>query len=213
MCLTLNVKNFIDSVRRNKMKKLLVLALVLSMASMANAGLTTGLSVSAANTSLSAIGQSTTLSISNTVAIPYLTGGDALVVVEGAQATIDWGTGAVAYADSGLKLENGGDAFYMLGGTTGDSSILAGFTGAFPASQNGMGVYAYSTDAAINPTTLFNSIKITSNAVGNAVVTLYYINDDFDTLTQGNSVTITTVPEPMTMCLLGLGGLFLRRRK
>jgi hypothetical protein len=70
-----------------------------------------------------------------------------------------------------------------------------------------------STDSGMADTTLFNNIKFTSNNWGYATVTLYYLNEDFTSLTNGFSVTIRTIPEPMTLGLLGIGGLFLRRRK
>ena len=180
------------------------------MASMAHAGLRLSIAIPM----FGAIGQSTTLSISSDATIAYLNGYSALLLVDAAKGSIDYTSGIVVSVDSGMAIEHGGDAFYYLGGTTGDSSILAGITG-YPTGANGVGFYAFNMDTTtgITPATLFSDIKFTSNSWGNAVVTLYYVNPDFDTLTYGSSVVIGTLPEPMTLGLFGIGGLFLRRRK
>jgi hypothetical protein len=53
------------------------------------------------------------------------------------------------------------------------------------------------------------TIDFTGTAEGVATLTLY----EFDGVTPIQAVDITVTPEPMTLGLLGLGGLFLRRRK
>lgn len=53
------------------------------------------------------------------------------------------------------------------------------------------------------------TIDFTGSAEGVASLTLY----EFDGATPIQTVDISVVPEPMTLGLLGLGGLFLRRRK
>ena len=53
------------------------------------------------------------------------------------------------------------------------------------------------------------TIDFTGNAEGTATLALW----DFDAANVLATTTITVVPEPMTLGLLGLGGLFLRRRK
>lgn len=58
--------------------------------------------------------------------------------------------------------------------------------------------------------TLVNQILFTCAGVGDAVINLY--ETDWTTPTLLDSVTIHQIPEPMTITLLGLGGLLLRRR-
>ena len=53
------------------------------------------------------------------------------------------------------------------------------------------------------------SLTIMPSATGTLTITNY----DTDYVTPIDSATITIIPEPMTIALLGLGGLFLRRRK
>ena len=56
---------------------------------------------------------------------------------------------------------------------------------------------------------VIDGLKFTCTEVGDVVLTLLNANtfEEFDV------VTIHQIPEPMTLGLLGLGGLFLRRRK
>ena len=69
--------------------------------------------------------------------------------------------------------------------------------------------------SASNPITgiIVDSIIFHCERLGDAVVHLYEVPEDFSTTTLVDTVIIHQVPEPMTMALLGLGGLFLRRRK
>jgi len=60
--------------------------------------------------------------------------------------------------------------------------------------------------------TVFNGIEFHCEAEGDAVINLYVT--DWTTPTLIDSVIIHQgIPEPMTIALLGLGGLFLRRRR
>ena len=60
-------------------------------------------------------------------------------------------------------------------------------------------------------TTLYDFIDFHCEAPGETVISLYEY--DYVTAVLVDQVTIHQAPEPMTMALLGLGGLFLRRRK
>ena len=186
-----------------KMKKLLVLALVLSMASMASAGF----SLTAASTALTAVGASTTLSVSSDAVYTNGNATNFILDVSNAAATIDYTSGVVVSSNAGMQEENGGDLWYFFGGTTGVVESATPPPG-FDDGTNGKGLYIGAIgDAAAG--VWFNNIKITVNS--NTTVKLYDIGVNMDQFQQIGSVAIT-VPEPITMTLLGLGGLFLRRR-
>ena len=84
-----------------------------------------------------------------------------------------------------------------------------------PTGTNGVGLNAFAIDYGAVPagTMLFNDIKLTCRGFQNAVVSLYNVSDNFDNLILLDTVFIHQIPEPMTLGLLGIGGLFLRRRK
>ena len=61
----------------------------------------------------------------------------------------------------------------------------------------------------------FEGITFTmkKSEVGTVTVKLYATTDDYTTSNVLATATIKSIPEPMTMALLGLGALFLRRRR
>jgi hypothetical protein len=77
-----------------------------------------------------------------------------------------------------------------------------------PAGENG--VWGYVGDAMGVPVAAGTYIDGLQGTAGQTLM-LYLVNADW---TLGAKVdTVTLVPEPMTLVMLGLGGLFLRRRK
>ena len=172
------------------MKKLVVLTLVLGMASLANAGLVLAVDgvVGNAEVNTGAVAQ---IGVWNDTAGPGAGHDNFLHISTGADAT--W-TG-----DTGFPSPPGfgGTATYLglndLG--AGLVDIMELNTGVATADPYGVGVISFADYLAGST---------------EEEVTITLLDDGFGYL---DSITITQVPEPVTMALLGLGGLFLRRRK
>jgi len=89
-----------------------------------------------------------------------------------------------------------------------------------PRDEEGAGIeVTEATDGATLGTTWF-TITVTATGVKDDVITLtsqdiYIVDTDWNQASGHTMGTlgITIVPEPMTLVLLGLGGLFLRRRR
>jgi PEP-CTERM motif len=200
------LKTLLKSVRRIKMKKLLVLALVLSMASLANA--TLQISVNGVQTATSdtiIVGNSdTTIGIWTNAAIGYQSGDYYVLAVQTADTFLDNTSGVAVSADSGMSILNGLNAVADLSWPVPD------------AGYDGVGGGAFDMDAAggiAANTQLFGSFSIKALAPGNYTLKLYESPDAVAPFVLSESVTLHQTPEPITMTLLGLGGLFLRRRK
>jgi len=188
------------------MKKLLVLALVLSMATMANAALVYELSTDG----LAAAADEITVASGAETAISILGSGDASgawLIVAGA-GTLTGGTiSAIANEEQVevdlLALLDEGDP---TAGTWGDffNSLYPGTTRAIAMTW----VDSESPFVAGFGPVLFDGATLT--ATGD--VTLAIVDYAGEELVVGDTLVVH-VPEPMTMGLLGLGALFLRRRK
>jgi len=189
------------------MKKLLVLALVLSMATMASAALQISVNGSQAAADITlAPSDTASLGIWTDAAILPGVGETYFVLVANTQVgMIDYLTGTVLLTgDGGVGLEHSVDAQGFTAGTGID--VLP------PMNGIGGGV-VLSVFASINSgAQIFDGIVFHCEGPGDVIVQLFAT--DFVTSTLVDSAVIhQLVPEPMTMGLLGLGGLFLRRRK
>jgi len=176
------------------MKKLLVLAMVLSMASMANAALTLTVGGSVDE------GAATSFDITN----PGGTIGDMGVYY----VTVDNSSTGTGSFDIGAVTQ-----VYMGGGTNigiDDSSDDLGALNAMAAIA--MGITDNVNNPQLVPTgNIFTGVKLNGLTAGDVVVKVF---DGALNEIGSYDVTVTSiVPEPMTIGLLGLGALALRRRK
>lgn len=173
------------------MKKLIVLSLVAAMASFASAAivLTVGTESGQVGTYVGQDIVSTgSLSVSAVTA-------DSVVSYDIA-LTIDNGTGG------DLALVASGTNFPGAGGTWMFGNTWTGTPDETTARLSGGAWMAVAADTAC-----FDSLVITGTK---GTVNLVEVLPDGTTQVLG---TFNVVPEPLTMSLLGLGGLFLRRRK
>jgi hypothetical protein len=179
-----------------KMKRFLVLLMVLSMVTVANAGMCTLLP-----------NGETSMAIGSTLTIAVMSG-DA--TAQGLAIELD-DTAAGALAQTGVYSY--GDWIYT-GGTDMGMTQYAAAGGmasiSDPVAQGYPGFFVLS-GAGVPPTAPtageWFSIVYKCLGVGDTYITLY--DSGASELSQ---LLVHQTPEPMTMCLLGLGGLFLRRR-
>ena len=171
------------------MKKILVLMLVLGFASMATAGLTLTVNGLPAESSTITMAPSeyAIIGLYNDGSVPKTIGYTSIVSGPGS-----WTGGSNIYVPPAT-----GDAYaynYYYGPTAhGDSWML--FDGdAAPANINGIGILA--------------DYEFHCDDIGD--VTITYVDAALGLM---DTLIIHQIPEPVTMALLGLGGLFLRRRK
>ena len=195
------------------MKKLLVLTLVLGIAAMANATLDWTV------TGSTAVGLPTDVMQGDVLTLSLIVSADEASAVKVDLLTDNGGDGAIVAATSPLTLGTDGmdaaafDAMLVsygmeaLGLDEGDWAQLDKFT----TSTNVVGAIltlTYVVDADAD----FGAILISAGGLdvlgGNNYVA------QLDTgFTAVPSLGLNVIPEPMTLALLGLGGLFLRRRK
>jgi hypothetical protein len=200
------------------MKKLLVLMLVLGMASMANAALqlSVGSDTDPTNSEYTVTASNhLSLGVWTNAAIATFSGWNFLLVSTPG-GSINYLSGSVVSLDSGMTLEHGGNAHWYLGTQS----------GLLPATEEGMGGYAFDLNADYDENgeplpgitnandTLFDQIMFHCDGPGDVTIKLYTTNANMTVITLRDSVIVhQVIPEPMTMGLLGLGGLFLRRRR
>ena len=167
------------------MKKLLVLMLVLGMASLASAGLTFATGAA-------------TIQVGGTVDISML----ADQAVAGTIATTDLIGGA----------PNGASTISLAAGAA--STAFA----ANDQAGNGYPGYIQGIAGTVTPYVLGDEVSIvglTGDAVGTYTIYSYSAAAwaSSGSATDSFTLTVVPVPEPITMGLLAVGGLFLRRRK
>ena len=174
------------------MKKLLILMLVLGLASSANAALTL---VSSAGNSLN-VGDFTNIGIWNDTAAA----GQGLItfVAIDASGPGKW-TGVETFQPA--SLGPGGTSAYYGVQAPGDTGL------AYTADL-------WYSDAAVSSTDPYGIgvlVEYGFNCTGLGDVTINLLADDLATVL--DTLTIAQIPEPMTIALLGLGSLFLLRRR
>jgi len=175
------------------MKKFLIVLLVLALASMANA-ITVKLTSGGASAVTVTVGQVITVNAS---------------VDQGAI-----GVQAIAFTHSNANMVIALGDFIAAWKAAGGPGMLVGgdITGAVGNSAGGA--------ANLAANTTFYSFQLTANGAGSVSPFMDPANDAFfaagDQFFQADTfspLTVSIVPEPMTIALLGLGGLFLRRKQ
>jgi len=186
--------------KEDVMKNLFVMLVVLALVAAASAGT---ISLSASKTSNISLGETITITI---VADCPITGGDIATQIQTTNLSI--GSAMTVSLNSALTLVPQAGTIQNTG------SVLVGYIN--PGNLKiggsiGIGAPAISAGTALWTMTW----KADSSAYGSATIsaTETSVYDDAEEeITSISSVTIHTIPEPMTIALLGLGGLFLRRK-
>ena len=194
------------------MKKFLVLGVVLALSSSAMAGLV-GLRVEPGDVEPISYDHSTTITIE-----VYASG-----------FYIDYPYDTIGFMDiASIQSDNGGtasspslhtDLLSGVGVSAGDivnsGGILIENIGGYIDQGDIVGVYPFPAVLyafELHIPELPNSTILTITMSGLVIKNLGY-NDPVPGVTATNTLEIHIIPEPMTIALLGLGGLFLRRRR
>ena len=177
------------------MRKLVILMLVLGMASFASAGLVLTIEDTSGTVDPDTLvkGESYTVWVSGLEADQSITGG----VYGPAGTAADW----TKVSLSNPVVED------AAGDTSGNSYVGAYFGYDFAAGDTSTAILPDGADGK------WFSWDLDADAVGDFSLLLY----DYTNINQTTALSTTTgkvlIPEPMTIALLGLGGLLLRRRK
>jgi len=176
------------------MKKLLVLLMVLGLVSSAQASLSLSLSA-------------TTVAVNGTVTAGVVSTDDSAWIGDFvlSEDLSGWTTSPVAdYVSpvtwSFIKTAGTGSA-----GDSGSATVFPGYANVWTLGAGGITVLP-------SAGTQF-SISIKGTQAGTIYISLQQDADPYPEISTNGPLTLTVTPEPMTLALLGLGGLFLRRRK
>jgi len=181
------------------MRKLLVLMLVFGLASMANAALRISV-----NDNKNPTDSDYTLRSSETITLDIWT--DATIPI---LSVTYW----VLVVDTTMGRISDGVCKYPDDAVIWPDAALAGIRGLPSYSDGVWGLIAVFSPAGIPANAvIYDEIIFQCKGVGDAVVELY-TTDLVGTNTVVDSVVIHQIPEPMTIALLGFGGLLLRRRR
>jgi hypothetical protein len=185
------------------MKKLLVFAMVLAMASFASATLqiSVGGAYDVTQVTLTP-SQEIVLDIGTDTPITPGVGEGYFALVSSPLGRIDIQTGFTvqAYAaDGGIAIEHSAYASeYVMGLAPGQDGLAGGVL--------------LSLVSSVAPGTIFDGIIFHCEGMGDAVISLLALTPNFEVIGPVDTVVVHQIPEPVTIALLGLGGLFLRRR-
>lgn len=180
------------------MKKVLVLLLVLGMASAASAALQISL-----NGDPEPVDSELWLLEGETALLDIWTDADLQMFAGGSwQLVVGTDVGSIV---PGAVLEYGG---YGTPPQTVDAAAVIS-----PAGMEGIwGIYSAFAGADAG-TVLYDQILFTCEGEGDAIIQLWDAPDGAAPTTMHDQIIIHQIPEPATICLLGLGGLALLRRR
>ena len=173
------------------MRKLLILMLVLGMASMANAALTLTIGGADAGTEYTLMTTDTIwIGVNTDTAVQF----DAVVVIPDDPCSLAGGSWT------------GGNVLYIPPAKPGSTTNFSPYS---PGYGEGWYLAASSPSTVLPQAGLIAEYEFHCDAEGDVMINLLASN----WTTVLDTVTIHQIPEPMTMALLGVGALLLRRRK